>query len=86
MTLSQKYGPWAVIAGGSEGIGAAFASELAARGVNLFWIADDILNQIQSVASLLPAERATKAAQMAAQLKEKARDFLGAKPRTRISG
>ncbi|SEG88893.1 hypothetical protein SAMN04489712_122102 [Thermomonospora echinospora] len=33
------YGPWAVIAGGSEGVGAAFADELAAAGINLVLIA-----------------------------------------------
>jgi NAD(P)-dependent dehydrogenase (short-subunit alcohol dehydrogenase family) len=30
----EKYGPWAVIAGGSDGIGLAFAHALAARGDN----------------------------------------------------
>jgi short-subunit dehydrogenase len=35
-----RYGPWAVIAGGSEGLGAAFAHVLAARGVNLVLLAD----------------------------------------------
>lgn len=30
-----KYGPWAVIAGASEGTGACFAEELAAMGINL---------------------------------------------------
>jgi short-subunit dehydrogenase len=35
----ERYGPWAVIAGGSEGIGAAFAQALAARGLNIFLIA-----------------------------------------------
>ncbi|MEV5647347.1 SDR family NAD(P)-dependent oxidoreductase [Nocardia sp. NPDC052254] len=33
------YGPWAVIAGGSEGVGAAFAELLSAAGVNLVLIA-----------------------------------------------
>lgn len=33
------YGPWAVIAGGSEGVGAAFADELAASGINLVLVA-----------------------------------------------
>ena len=33
--LMEKYGPWAVIAGASEGIGAAFAQQLAEAGVNL---------------------------------------------------
>jgi short-subunit dehydrogenase len=34
-----RYGPWAVIAGASEGIGRAFAHALAARGVDLILIA-----------------------------------------------
>ena len=38
MNLDQ-YGPWAVIAGGSEGVGAAFARKLAAAGINLLLIA-----------------------------------------------
>jgi uncharacterized protein len=35
----QRYGPWAVIAGGSEGVGAAFARKIAAHGIKLFLIA-----------------------------------------------
>jgi uncharacterized protein len=35
----QKYGPWAVIAGASEGIGASLADQLAARGLDLVLIA-----------------------------------------------
>lgn len=38
MELS-KYGPWAVVAGGSEGVGAEFARQLAAAGINLVLIA-----------------------------------------------
>ena len=37
--LSSRYGPWAVIAGASEGLGADFARQLAARGMNLLLIA-----------------------------------------------
>lgn len=33
------YGPWAVIAGGSEGVGAEFARLLAAQGINLVLLA-----------------------------------------------
>lgn len=37
--FAQKYGPWALIAGASEGLGVAFAHELAARGLNLILLA-----------------------------------------------
>jgi short-subunit dehydrogenase len=30
--FSKRYGPWAVVAGASEGIGASFSEKLAARG------------------------------------------------------
>jgi uncharacterized protein len=36
---SAQYGPWAVIAGGSEGVGSSFALQLADAGVNLALIA-----------------------------------------------
>ncbi|EOM77477.1 SDR family NAD(P)-dependent oxidoreductase [Rhodococcus rhodnii] len=39
MIDTDRYGPWAVVAGGSEGVGAAFATELAAAGTNLVLIA-----------------------------------------------
>ncbi|WP_275295152.1 SDR family NAD(P)-dependent oxidoreductase [Amycolatopsis sp. La24] len=39
MNTHEKYGPWAVVAGGSEGVGAAFAHQLAEAGINLVLIA-----------------------------------------------
>ncbi len=36
---AAKYGPWAVVAGGSDGTGAWFAREIAASGINLLIIA-----------------------------------------------
>ena len=37
--FKTKYGPWAIVAGASEGLGAAFAEGLAKRGLNLILIA-----------------------------------------------
>jgi len=39
MIDTNHYGPWAVIAGGSEGVGSAFADSLAQAGINLVLIA-----------------------------------------------
>ena len=40
-TFRDRFGPWAVIAGGSDGIGAAFAATLVRRGINLVLVARD---------------------------------------------
>ena len=37
--FKSKYGPWALVAGASEGLGRAFAEALAKRGLNLILIA-----------------------------------------------
>lgn len=39
MIDAERYGPWAVVAGGSEGIGACIAAELAQAGLNLVLVA-----------------------------------------------
>jgi short-subunit dehydrogenase len=43
-----RYGPWATVAGASEGLGAAFAAGLAARGMNLLLLARraDLLDEV----------------------------------------
>lgn len=37
--FAEKYGPWAVVLGASDGTGAAFAAEIAARGVGVVLVA-----------------------------------------------
>jgi uncharacterized protein len=46
--FAQKYGPWAVVAGASEGVGASLADQLASRGLDLVLIArnEKLLNQV----------------------------------------
>jgi short-subunit dehydrogenase len=39
VSFSEKYGPWAIVAGASDGVGAAFAEEIARRGVNVVLLA-----------------------------------------------
>jgi short-subunit dehydrogenase len=39
MSFAERYGPWAVIAGASEGVGRALARQIAAQGVNCVLVA-----------------------------------------------
>ncbi len=39
--FTETYGPWALVAGGSEGLGLAFADELARRGLGLIVVAHE---------------------------------------------
>jgi len=51
-SFAARYGPWAIVAGASEGLGAAYAKELAARGLNLVLVARRA-ELLQSLASNL---------------------------------
>src|SRR5579862_531525 len=46
--FTQRYGPWALVAGASMGIGAAFSHEAAARGLNVVMMArgKDLLERV----------------------------------------
>ena len=35
MAFAEKYGPWGIVLGASEGLGEAYARGLAARGLNV---------------------------------------------------
>jgi uncharacterized protein len=37
--MTSKYGPWGIVAGGSDGTGVALAQEMAARGLNVVLVA-----------------------------------------------
>ncbi|WP_419946011.1 SDR family NAD(P)-dependent oxidoreductase [Candidatus Poriferisodalis sp.] len=49
-SFPDSYGEWAVVAGASEGFGAAFAAELAARGMNSVLLArrGDVLAEVRA--------------------------------------
>lgn len=50
--FKTTYGPWAIVAGASEGLGAAFAEGLAERGLNLILIARR-LDKLEELAKFL---------------------------------
>lgn len=53
--FQQKYGPWAVIAGASEGTGASFAEQLAKMGIHLLLVSRR-QSALDALASRLKAE------------------------------
>jgi short-subunit dehydrogenase len=63
----NRYGPWAVVAGASEGIGAAFARELSARGLGVVLVARRP-EPLAALASSLPGPTRVVAADLAVDL------------------
>ena len=55
MGTAEAYGPWAIIAGASDGTGAAFAAELARRGIKLVLVARR-RPLLEELAARLPVE------------------------------
>jgi uncharacterized protein len=58
VTFATKYGPWALVAGASDGVGAAFAAGIAERGVDVVLLArrqavlDHVAAEIKSQSSV----------------------------------
>jgi short-subunit dehydrogenase len=68
VTFADKYGPWALVAGASDGLGATFARELAERGVNVVLLArrQAVLNQVAAeIESRTSAQTRTLAVDLA---------------------
>src|SRR5512133_3969310 len=55
MSFSDRYGSWGIIAGASEGLGAEYADQLAARGLNLVLVARR-LELLKSLAARLTSK------------------------------
>jgi short-subunit dehydrogenase len=65
MTFAEKYGPWAVVLGASEGLGEAFARGIASRGVKVV-VAARRAEPLQRVADDLGVEARSIALDLAA--------------------
>jgi short-subunit dehydrogenase len=64
--VKDRYGPWAVVAGASEGLGAAFATELAGRGLKLI-LAARRADVLAALADRLPTEAVPVVADLATE-------------------
>ncbi|HEY0958725.1 MAG TPA: SDR family NAD(P)-dependent oxidoreductase [Novosphingobium sp.] len=62
MEFSRRYGPWAIIAGASEGVGAEAARQLGERGVNVVLVSrrrellDEVAATVASETRVLPLD------------------------------
>jgi uncharacterized protein len=68
VTFAAKYGPWALVAGASDGLGAAFAAGLADRGLNVVLLArrQAVLDRVAAeINSRAPVETRTLAVDLA---------------------
>ncbi|XP_075991849.1 inactive hydroxysteroid dehydrogenase-like protein 1 [Anticarsia gemmatalis] len=58
-SLSKRFGPWAVVTGGTDGIGKQYAKELARRGINLVIISRNP-EKLKTVATEIEKEHSVK--------------------------
>ncbi|GIF76757.1 SDR family NAD(P)-dependent oxidoreductase [Asanoa siamensis] len=64
--FAARYGPWALVAGASEGLGAAFAHHLAASGLNVV-LAARRPEPLKALAATLPTSTVTVAADLSTE-------------------
>jgi short-subunit dehydrogenase len=68
LSVPDNYGPWAIVAGASDGTGAAFAEELARHGVNLVLVArrqpllDELAARLDVETRVVPLDLSTPTA------------------------
>jgi len=69
MAFAESYGPWAVVAGASEGVGAGFAGAVAERGLNVVLLArrQQVLDE---VAARIEADHGVQVRAVAVDLAE----------------
>jgi uncharacterized protein len=65
--FANRYGPWALVAGASDGIGAAFARAMAERGINVLLIARR-QEKLEAVADAIRADTGAQARTLAIDL------------------
>lgn len=67
--FAERFGPWALITGASDGIGASLAAEIAGRGVNVALTARR-LDRLESLAEKLSSQHGIETRIVAADLSE----------------
>jgi short-subunit dehydrogenase len=67
--FASRYGPWAVVAGASEGLGAAFADAIALRGVSLVLLARR-KDALEAVGARLESAHGVRTLAVACDLKD----------------
>src|SRR3954469_22517832 len=66
--FAERYGPWAVVAGASDGTGAAFVDDLAGRGVNVVLVArrhaalEEVASRVAVQTRIVPLDLSTESA------------------------